>query len=158
MKTPATSHVGLIRLSGYMIKYFVLRHNKCLWPGSFSLKLTRLREPQKGKNARSLVFLLTMDFSPTIFMYTEWGCRSTAVMQPDLKESNLNPSAAVRIWIFKAWNEQLWAQRKRKKWHKSEKRTRVKSYFNSNQAVVSAVRLQAELTQHRNLRKWKPQY
>lgn len=36
---------------------------------------------------------------------------------------------------------------------KSEKRTRVKSYFNSNQAVVSAVRLQAELTQHRNLRK-----
>lgn len=35
---------------------------------------------------------------------------------------------------------------------KPEKRTRVKSYFNSNQAVVSAVRSQAELTQHRILK------
>lgn len=159
----AASHAALICMSGFMINEFLLRNNKYLWPVSSSKKLIRMRSPPEGKNVRSSMFLVTMDSHPcsttpcphmcTLRSRWLWPNRTPrfkGIHKPKCSSQDLDLRE----------NEQLWVQRKREKMtqEKPEKRTRVKSYFNSNQAQLSAARLQAELTQHRIPRKWKLQY
>lgn len=144
----ATSRIGLIWPSGYMMNELLLRNNKYL--RLFQWKINQVKRPRRVK-----IFLLTMGFlppPPRFYVYT----RKLPPHAPDLKESaNPNPIGEdLGLRGMKTNNYEL--RERGKKWHKrSQNREQEWKVI----LIRSRLRyLQAELTQHRIPRKWKPQY
>lgn len=110
--------IYLIQLPGFMMNHFVSRHNKYLRPVG-SLELIRLRDPG-GYKCEILCVSVNKGPSPHLDVYR----KKLPLYRNDTVQFKVIHKIRVRqseSGCSRHENEQFCAQRKRKKWHKSEK-------------------------------------